>query len=97
MPLSTGLCADGGQVVAIEVDVEDSDRDLAVFERRNFGREALRQRNSAPPDADKCQLVEVFRVFEDFMRQAYESAIDLRGAHELRFDLRQSHRTDCSV
>ena len=91
------MTSDGAEVVAIEIDVEDADRNLALFQRLDLGREPLRQRHAAPADADERQLIQVFRLFENLVRQPDQGAVDLRGAHELRFDLRQSHRTDCSA
>ena len=90
------LDADGGEVVAIEIDVENADRNGAVFERLDLGGQALRQRNAAAADADEGQLVEVFGLFQDFVRQPDQRAVDLGGAHELGFFAGQGHRPPIS-
>ena len=55
----------GGKIVAIEVDIEDADRNLAVFEGLDLGRQALRQRHAAAADSDEGELVEI-RSFPGF-------------------------------
>ena len=59
-----GLDVDGGEVVAVEIDIEDADRHGAVFERFDFPRQALRQGHAAAADADEGEAVEV----RDFSR-----------------------------
>ena len=80
-----GLDADGGEVVAVEVDVEDADGDFAIFERFDFRGEALGEGHAAAADADEGELIEIFGLFEDFVRQADQGAVDLGRAHELAF------------
>ena len=46
--------------------------------------------HAAAADADEGEPVEVLGLFEDFVGQANESAVDLRGAHQLGFFARES-------
>src|SRR2546430_10556124 len=42
-----GLDIHRAQVVAVEIDVENADRDFAILKSLNLGGQSLRQRNSA--------------------------------------------------
>ena len=87
-----GLCGDGGEVVAIEADVEDADRDVEAFERLDFRGQALGDGDAAAADADEGEAIEILAFFEDFVGQANQGAIDLGGAHQLGFFAGQRHR-----
>lgn len=82
---------DGGQIVAIEIDVEDADRNFAVFETLDFGGETLRERNTAALNADKSKTVEVGCFFEDFVGETDEGPVDFGSAHELSFFADSGH------
>ena len=51
-----GLDVYRAQVVAIEVDVEDADRHLAVFQGFDLRGQALRERDAAAADPDEGEL-----------------------------------------
>ena len=80
-----------GEIVAIQIDIQDAHRDFALFERFDLAGQALRQRNAAAADADESQPVELFGLFQDFVRQPDQRPIDLGGAHELGFFARKGH------
>ena len=63
------LDAHGAEIVAIEVDVENADGDLPLLERFDFGGEPLGQRNPTAADADEGELIEIFGLFENFVRE----------------------------
>jgi len=80
-----GLDIDGGEVVAVEVYVEDADGDFAILEGLDLGGEALGERDAPAADADESKEVEVLGFFENLMSQPDEGAVDLGSAHELSF------------
>src|ERR1039457_2627386 len=80
------------QIVAIQVDVEDAHRDFPVFQALDLRRKPLRQRNAAAPDANKGELIQIFRLLQDLVSQPYQGPVDLRGAHELCFFARDGHK-----
>ena len=84
------------QIVAIEVDVENADRHLAVFEALDLRGQPLRQRNAAAADADEGQLVQILGLLQNLVRQADQRPVDLRGAHELSFFAGGRHRLEGS-
>ncbi len=73
----------GGEIVAIEIDIEYADRNFESFQAFNLCRESLRQRNAAALDPDESQLIEIGGFLEHFMRETDQCAVDLGGAHEL--------------
>ena len=80
------------EIVAVEVDVEDADRNLAVFEALDLRRQPLRQRNAAAADADEGELIEVFGLLQNLVRQPHQRPVDLGSAHELGFFARKGHK-----
>ena len=92
MALTTGLISTVREIVAVQIDIQNADRNLAVFERLDLGGQALRQRHAAAADADEGELVQILGLFQNFMRQPDQRPVDLRGAHELGFFAREGHR-----
>ncbi len=71
------------QIVAIEVDIQNADRNLAVLQGFDLLRQPLRQGHAAAADADERQLIQVFGALQNFVRQPDQRAVDFRGAHQL--------------
>ena len=92
-----GLDVHRGQIVAIQIDVEDADRDRALLQRLDLSRQPLRQRHAAAPDADEGQLVQIVAFFQNFMRQPDQRAVDFRRTHQLSFFPRESHMRDTAT
>jgi hypothetical protein len=78
------LGCDGGQIIAIEADVQNADRDVDSFERLDLGGEALGHGHAAAADADEGQPVQVLGFLQDFVRQTDQRTVNFRGAHQLR-------------
>ena len=57
-----GLLPDRAEVVTIEIDIEDADRDLPALQRFDLGGQPLRKRNASPPDSDEGKFVQVLRL-----------------------------------
>ena len=74
-----------GEIVAVEADIEDADRDFTAFEALDLGRQSLRERHAAPPDSDEGEFVEIGTLFQDLVRQPDQCPVNLRGAHQLLF------------
>ena len=55
----------GGEVVAVEIDIEDADRDHALLEGFDLRGQPLRQRHAAAADADEGELVEILASFPE--------------------------------
>ena len=91
------LDADRAEVVAIKIDVENAHRNGAFFESFDLRSQALGKRHAAAANADKSQFIEVFRLFQDFVSEPDQRAVDLGCAHELGFNLSEGHRRDCSA
>src|SRR3954467_12063968 len=77
------LNADGGQIIAVEVDVENANRHLEAFERGDLLRQPLRQGNPTAAYPDESELIEILGFFQNFMSQPHERAVDFRGTHQL--------------
>ena len=76
----------GGQIVAIELDVEHAGIDRALLDAGDQFAQPLGQRNSAALDADQRQVLAAVALFNDLVGQAHQSALDLRGGHQPAFD-----------
>ncbi len=61
------------------------DRNGQVFEVLDFFRQAQSQRHAAAADADEGQPVQILGFLQNFVRQPDQRAVDLGGAHQLRF------------
>ena len=85
------LDVDRAEVVAIEIDVEDADRHCCAFPGLRSSCQPLRQRNAAAADADEGEPIQVLGLFQDFVRQPDQRAVDLGCAHELRFFAGKRH------
>ena len=83
--LHYGLGVERGKIVAIEGNVERAEQYWFLFDALNNFRQPLRQRNSAPPDADQRQIFDAIVFLENLMRQPDQSALHLGCRHELRF------------
>ena len=81
-----------GEIVAIEIDVENAHRNLAVFQAFDLLRQPLRQRNAAAANADERELIEVFGFFQNLVGQPDQRAVDFRSAHELGFFAGERHK-----
>ena len=77
--------ADGGEIVAIERDVEGADRDCGFFDASQDLRQPLRQRHAAPHDADQSEVGDAIVFFDDLMRQPNQGALDFGCRQDLRF------------
>ena len=71
-----GLAGNGGQVIAVQSDIQDADRDLAVLEGLDSVRQALRHGHAAAANADKGQAVQILCFLENFVRQPDQGAFD---------------------
>ena len=83
--LHDGLRRDGGEIVAIERDIERADGHFHVRESFDRFREALRQRNAAAAHADQRDICRAAAFFHDFMGQPLQGAIDFFGGEQLPF------------
>ena len=92
-----GLVADRRQIVAVEIDIEDADRNGALLQRLDLPGQPLRQRNAAAADADERQCVQVPALFQNLVRQTDQRTVDLARAHELRFQAGGCHAEAISV
>src|SRR4051812_8555844 len=72
-----------GEIVTIEIDIENADRDRALLQCLDLSSKPLRQRDAAPADADEGQLVQVFTLLQNFVGQAYQRTIDFGRTHQL--------------
>ena len=79
------LFGNGGKIVAVQIDVENADRNHAILQVLDLFGETLRQRHAAAADADERQVVEILGFFQDLVRQPDQRPVDLGGAHELGF------------
>ena len=82
---------DRREVVAVEIDVEFADGDLAAFQILDLFRQALGERHSAAADANEGESIEILGAFENFVGEADESAVDFRRAHQLGFFFSGGH------
>src|SRR5439155_18839443 len=69
-------------VVAIERDVELPERELDAAALFDQPPESLRERDTAPVDADEGDLVEVVVLLDDLVRDAGERPVDCLGVEE---------------
>ena len=90
------LLADGGEIVAIEIDIQNADRNFALFERFDLASQSLRQRHAAAADADERQLVQIRGFFQNFVRQPDQRPVDFGRAHQLAFFAGGAHRVNVS-
>ena len=86
-----GLDIHGAEIVAIQVDIQNADRNLAILERLDFRGQPLRQRNAAAANADERELIEVLGLLQNLVREADQRPIDLGRAHELGFFAGEGH------
>ena len=80
-----GLFGNGGKIVAVQIDVEEADRNGEIFEILDLLGQTERQRNATAADSDECQAMQIFGFFENLVRQPHQRAVDLGGAHQLCF------------
>ena len=80
-----GPVADGGEVVAIEGDVERADGHFGLLDAAQDLRQALRQRHAAAHDADQPEIVDAVVLLDDLVREPDDGALDFGGGHDLRF------------
>ena len=74
--------AGGGQIVAIELDVEHAGIDGALFDAGDELAQAFGQRNAAALDADQRQVFAAVALLDNFVGQAHQGALNLRGGHQ---------------
>ena len=75
----------GGEVVAVEADVEDAGVDgMALNGADDFG-DALGDGNAAALDADQAQIGSAVIALNDLVGEADEGAVDLRGRKKTAF------------
>ena len=80
-----GAVALGGEVVAVEADVEDAGVDGVFFDGGEEDGEALGERDAAAFDADETDVGDAFVAFDDLMGEADEGSFDLGRGHEAAF------------
>ena len=85
--LDDRLRRDGGEVVAIEGDVEDAERHRRPFHRADLFRHPLADRNAAAADADDDQIVDSTVLFDDFDGHTPDRAVHARGVEEFFLDV----------
>jgi len=76
----------GGEVVAIELDVEGASLDRALLDVGDEFAEALSERNSAALDADQGEVFAAVALLDDFVGKAHQGALNLRGGHQPALD-----------
>src|ERR1700753_2566489 len=69
----------GGEIVAVEVDVQHAGIDRMLLDIRNHPGEALRQGYAAALDSDQSEAIRTGVLLDDFMCQPDERAVDLRA------------------
>ena len=79
------LFGNGGKIVAVKIDVEESDRDREVLEILDLFGETEREGNAAAADSDEGQAIQIFGFLENLVGQTHQGAVDLGGAHQLCF------------
>ena len=92
-----GTMADRGKVVAIEGDVERSDRHFGLLDAAQDLGQPLRQRYSATLDADETEVGDAIVLLDNLVRQANQGALDFGGGKDLRFlaQVRRTCRRNC--
>jgi hypothetical protein len=84
--LTTGLMSTVLRSLAVEVDIENAGRDLAVLEALDFLRQPLRERHAAPPDADEGEPIEGRWSSPEFSwARRTRVSVDLGRTHQLSF------------
>src|SRR5258706_666433 len=78
------LGGDGGQVVAVERDVEDADRDLLPFHSLDLGGDLLGHGDAAGADADQEKAGEVAVRLDDLARHTANDPRHLLGVEDRR-------------
>ena len=84
--VTTGRDVRGGQVVAVELDVEHAGIDRALLDAGDQLAQPLGQRNAAALDADQRQVFAAVALFNNLVGQAHQGALDLRGGHQPALD-----------
>src|SRR5580692_1470481 len=83
--LQNGLGRDFREIVAIESNVEGADGNVdAIDAAHGFG-DALGQRYAAAADAYRSEVFRDAAFLDNLMGQTAQSAVDLRGGHQLGF------------
>jgi len=77
-----GARTGGGEVVAVEADVEDSGVDGGLLDGLDELGEALGERHAAALDADEAEVGAAVVALDDLVGEANEGALDLGGGHE---------------
>ena len=95
--LTTGRFATVGKIVAIEVDIENADRNVQSLPDCQSWPPAAAQGHAAALDADEGQALEIGALFENLMCQPHQRAIDLRGTHQLFFLAYCSHKNSVQI
>src|SRR4051812_15923959 len=80
--LHLGLGGDGGQVVAVERDVEDADGDRLALHPLDLGRDLLRQGDAAGTDADQEKPGEVAVRLDDLAGHTANDPRHLLGVED---------------
>ena len=76
---------DGREIVAIERNVQGADRHGGFFDASQNLCQPLRQRHTAPHDADQSKVGDAIVLFDNLMRQPDQGALDFRCRQDLRF------------
>ena len=84
--VTTGTHAGGGEVVAIELDVEHAGIDGALLDAGDQLAQPLGQRNAAALDADQRQVFAAVALLNNLVGQAHQGTLDLRGGHQPALD-----------
>ena len=79
---TTGRTSRGGEVVAVEADVENAGVDGGLLDGLDELGDALGEGDAAALDADEAEVGAAVVALDDLVRETDEGALDLGGGHE---------------
>ena len=71
-----------GQIIAVELDIEQACIDGALFDSGDQSSQPFGQRDAAALDAHQRQVFTSIAFFNDLVSQAHQRTLDLRGGHQ---------------
>ena len=80
--IDDGARAGGGEIVAVELDIEHAGVDGLMLDVADEFGQALGERHAATLDADEAEIFCAIIFLDDFMRETNEGALDFRAGHE---------------
>ena len=72
----------GGQIIAVELNVQGARVHLVLFDARDQLAQSLGQRYAAALDADQRKIFASIALLDNFVSQTHQGALDLRGRHQ---------------